>query len=60
MISVITFSGMNAASSAMTRCAVYPRSRFSLQGRAIIFDWVLSWIMVCVLRFTLLLKNGLL
>jgi hypothetical protein len=60
MISVMIFSGMNEASSAMTRFAVYPRSRFSLQGSAIIFAWVVSWMMVWVLRFMLLLRIGLL
>ena len=50
-------SGMNAASSAMARCAVYPRSRCSLQGKAIICEWLVSWIMVRVLRVMLLASS---
>ena len=53
-------SGMNEASSQMAKCAVYPRSKCSLHGNAIIVELVLSWIMVRVLRVTLSRSNGLL
>ena len=36
IISVMVCSGMNAASSQIVRFAVYPRSRCSLHGKAII------------------------
>ncbi len=48
------FSGMKLASSQIVRFAVYPRSRCSLQGRAIICEAVVSWISVRVLRVMLL------
>ena len=48
------FSGMKLASSQMARFAVYPRSKCSLQGSAIIVDPVESWMMVRVLRVMLL------
>ncbi len=56
-ISVIIDSGMKLASSQMARCAVYPLSRCSLHGKAIICEPVVSWIMVRVLRVMLLRKR---
>lgn len=53
IISVIVCSGMKAASSQIVRFAVYPRSRCSLQGRAMIWEWLVSWIIVLVLRVML-------
>ena len=59
-ISVITVSGMNEASSQMTSWAEYPRSKCSLQGKAIIVEPFVSWMMVRVFRVMLLLRNELL
>ena len=55
-ISVMMVSGMKDASSQMARFAVYPRSKCSLHGRAIIWEPVESWIMVRVFRVMLFLK----
>jgi len=52
-------SGMNDASSAMAKCAVYPRSKCSLHGKAIMVEVLVSWIMVRVLRVMLLRRSGL-
>lgn len=60
IISVIMCSGVNAASSQIVRCAVYPRSWCSLHGSAIIWLLFVSWIRVRVLRVTLWLSSGLL
>ena len=48
MISVMVCSGMNAASSQMASCAVYPLSMCSLHGKAMIWLLLVSWIMVRV------------
>ena len=58
MISVMTFSGMNAASSQIARFAVYPRKRCSLHGKAMIWLLLVSWIIVRVLRVMLLRSIG--
>ena len=50
-------SGMNEASSQMARFAVYPLSRCSLHGSAIICEPVVSWIMVRVFRAMLLRRS---
>ena len=54
------FSGMNEASSQMTSWAEYPRSKCSLQGKAIMVEPFVSWMIVRVLRVMLLRKSGLL
>ena len=51
-------SGMNEASSQIARLAVYPRSKCSLHGKAIICEPVESWIMVLVFRVMLLRRSG--
>ena len=51
---MIMFSGMNEASSQMAMFAVYPRSKCSLHGSAMICEPVVSWIMVRVFRVMLL------
>ena len=55
-ISVITFSGMNDASSQMTSWAEYPRSKCSLHGNATIVEQFVSWIIVRVFRVMLLVR----
>ena len=49
---------MNEASSAIAKCAVYPRSWCSLQGSAIMVELLVSWMMVRVFRVMLLRKKG--
>jgi len=51
-------SGMNEASSQMARFAVYPLSRCSLHGSAIMVEAFVSWIMVRVFRVMLLRRSG--
>ncbi len=58
-ISVMMVSGMNAASSAIAKLAVYPRSKCSLHGSAISMDPLVSWMMVRVLRVMLFRRSGL-
>ena len=50
-------SGMKLASSQIARFAVYPLSWCSLQGRAIICEFVVSWIRVRVFRVMLLRRS---
>ena len=45
---VMVSSGMKAASSQIMWSAVYPRSRFSLQGNATISELLCRWISVLV------------
>ena len=56
---MIIVSGMKLASSQMARFAVYPRSRCSLHGKAIMVELLVSWMMVRVLRVMLWRRSGL-
>ena len=56
---MIIVSGMKLASSQMARFAVYPRSRCSLHGKAIMVELLVSWMMVRVFRVMLWRRSGL-
>src|SRR4030067_3090508 len=58
-ISVIMVSGMNEASSQIASWAEYPRSKCSLQGKAIMVEPFVSWMIVRGFRVMLFRKSGL-